>query len=351
MIQSVHSAIRVTKRKPMEFARPIYLYLLALLPLAALLLAWAARRKRADVARLGTPALIATLSASVSVTRRRWKIALWFIALIALIVALARPRWGTQVQVTVQRGVQVMVALDVSSSMLAEDIKPNRLTRAKLTVEELMDRLGGNELGLVLFAGAAFVQFPLTADFNTARSFLEAAGPWTISRPGTALEEALHVALRGFPEGVAGNRVILLLTDGEGHEGDPLDAAGAAAEAGVTIYAIGFGSPDGEPIPIRDQGGVLTGYKKDAQGETVLSRLDETTLGQIVNATNGLYFRASASGDEIAAITDAIAALDTGELESQFETQGVERFEWFAGLALLALTAEFLIGERVRRET
>lgn len=334
----------------MAFARPNYLYLLLLVPLTALLLAWSARRKQAYAAHLGTPALIAALSASVSPTRRRWKTILWFAALGALIVALARPRWGTQIQVTAQRGVQVMVALDVSASMLAEDVKPNRLARAKLTVEELMDQLGGNELGLVLFSGAAFVQFPLTADLNTARSFLDAAGPQSISRPGTALEEAIRVALSGFPEEIASNRVILLLTDGEGHEGDPLEAARAATEAGVTIYAIGFGSPEGEPIPIRDQSGALTGYKKDAQGEPVLSRLDETTLQEIVNATDGLYFRASASGNEITAITDAVAALDTGELESQFETQGVERFEWFVGLALVALVVEFLVGERVKRK-
>jgi Ca-activated chloride channel family protein len=199
---------------------------------------------------------------------------------------------------------------------------------------------------LVLFSGAAFVQFPLTADFNTARSLLEAAGPWTISRPGTALEEAVRVAVEGFPKEIASNRVILLLTDGEGHEGDPVAAARAVAEEGITIHAIGFGSPEGEPIPIRDESGALVGYKKDARGETVLSRLDETTLQQIANETGGLYFRASASGAEIDAIADAIAALDTDELESQFETQGVERFEWFAGLALLALTAEYLLSDR-----
>ena len=206
-----------------------------------------------------------------------------------------------------------------------------------------------NELGLALFSGAAFVQAPLTADFNTTRSFLNAAGPQSISRPGTALEEALRVALDGFAKEIASNRVILLLTDGEGHEGDPQAAAQAAAEAGVTIYAIGFGSPVGEPIPVRDADSALLGYKKDAQGDTVLSRLDETTLQQIVDATGGRYFRASAGGDEIGAISGAIAALDTGETESQFETHGVERFEWFAGLALLALTAEFLIGARIKR--
>jgi len=122
---------------------------------------------------------------------RRWKAALWFVALVALSVALARPRWGTQVTVKVQEGVEVMVALDVSTSMLAEDIKPNRLARAKLTIQEMMDRLGGNEVGLVIFSGAAFVQFPMTADLGTARAFLNGAGPWSISRPGTALEETI----------------------------------------------------------------------------------------------------------------------------------------------------------------
>lgn len=333
----------------MDFVRPTHLYLLILVPLAVLMKVWAARRRQAGIARLGSPALIAALSTSVSRTRRGWQTVLWIVAMVSVIVALARPRWGTRVEITTQRGVQVMVVLDVSASMLAEDIRPNRLARAKLTVEELMDRLGGNELGLVLFAGAAFVQFPLTADFTTAHSFLNAAGPWSISRPGTALEQAIRVALKGFPEEISSNRVILLLTDGEGHEGDPLAAATAAAEAGTVIHAIGFGSDQGEPIPVRDENGALVDYKKDTQGNTVLSRLNETTLQQMVNETGGLFFRASAGGNEVSAITDAIATLDTGESAGQFETRGVERFQWFTGLALLALAAELLVGDRVKR--
>ncbi len=328
----------------MNFARPHALYLLLIVPLAALLLAWSARRKRTALARLGTPDLVEALSHRPSPARRRWRTALWFLALTSLVIALARPRWGTQVNVTAQRGVQVMVTLDVSSSMLAEDVKPDRLARAKLTVKELMDRLGGNEIGLVLFSGAAFVQFPLTADLNTARSFLDAAGPRSISRPGTALEEAIRVALDGFPDDVAAHRVILLLTDGEGHEGDPLKAARDAAEAGVTIYAIGFGSPQGEPIPLRDAAGALLGYKKDAEGNTVLSRLDETTLTQIADATGGRYFRASPGGAEIEAVAEAIASMATGETESRFEVQGVERFQWFVALALAALVGESVMG-------
>lgn len=334
----------------MDFARQNYLYLLGWLPIVGLFLLWAARRRRAALARWGDLGLLARLSVSVSQRRRRWKVVLWFITLVALVVALARPRWGTKLIVKAQAGVEVMVVLDVSTSMLAEDIKPNRLTRAKLTVEELLDRLGGNEVGLVVFSGAAFVQFPLTADFYTARSFLNSADPTLISRPGTALEEALRVAVDGFPPERATSRVILLLTDGEGHDGDPLDAVLDATDKGVIIHAIGFGSPTGEPIPVRAADGTVTGYQKDAQGETVLSKLDEITLQQIAMSNGGLYFRASAGGEEIDAIVDAIDRMATGESETegQFETHGVERFVWFAGAALLALSADTVLDERKR---
>ncbi len=332
----------------MDFAQPFYLYGLGLVPAAWLFFLWAARRRRAAWARWGDPALAAQLGASVSARKRRWKAALWLLTLTSLVVALARPRWGTKLMVKSQQGVEVMVVLDVSSSMLAEDLKPNRLTRAKLTIEELMDRLGGNEVGVVIFSGAAFVQFPLTADFYTARMFLDDATPDSISRPGTALEEALRVALDGFPEDRVTSRVILLLTDGEGHEGDPFKAAEDAAAQGVIIHAIGFGSPTGEPIPLRAADGTISGYQKDAQGETVLSKLDEVTLQRITAAANGLYFRASAGGEEIGNIVDAIDRLASGESEEegQFEVEGVERFAWFAGAALLALTVETVLDER-----
>ena len=332
----------------MEFARPSYLRLLGAIPPIALLLAWAASRRRKALSRLGAPSLVNRLSSSVSYRARRWKALLWFVAFSSLVVALARPLWGSQVVVKAQQGVEVMVVLDVSVSMLAEDLKPNRLERAKLTVQELMNHLGGNDVGLVIFSGAAFVQFPLTSDLHTARAFLNAAGPQSISRPGTELEEAMRVALGGFSEERATSRAILLLTDGEFHAHDPVSAAAEAASQGIVIHAIGFGSPEGEPIPIRDSDGSLAGYKKDAAGEMVLSRLDEVTLQRIALETGGLYFRASAGGSEIDAIVSAIAELDTGEREAQFETHGVERFEWFAGAAMLALTAETLMSDRRR---
>jgi Ca-activated chloride channel family protein len=337
----------------MDFAEPIYLTCFVPLLLLALLLFFLNRRKQAAINRLGMPPLIVRLSATVNRTGRRWQIVLWFLALALVIVALARPRWGAQVEVVERQGVEIMVALDVSQSMLVEDIKPNRLARAKLEISELMDRLEGNALGLVVFAGAAYIQFPLTSDFSTARFFLEAAHPGMISRTSTNLASAIEVAMTGFNEERASQKVIILLTDGEANEfSDEVPAmAQKAAEEGIIIYAIGFGSPDGEPIPEYDELGNLTGYKKDRRGETVLSRLNETILQQITLTTSGRYFRAAADGREVGFLADAVNELQKGELESRFETRGIERFQWFLGLAVLALIASELIPDRIRQKS
>ncbi|MDF1514523.1 MAG: VWA domain-containing protein [Anaerolineae bacterium] len=337
----------------MAFVKPESLYLLLVFPLLGSLMFWSSARRQAALARFGDLNLTHRLSANISWRKRRIKIALQLLSLALIILAAARPQWGTQVSVKVQEGVQVLVVLDVSSSMLAEDIKPSRLERAKLTISELMARLGGNELGLVIFSGAAFVQFPVTADFYTARSFLSSVGPTSISRPGTALEQALSVALDSFVDQRASSRVILLLTDGEGHEGDPLAAANRAAEEGVIIHAIGFGSPTGEPIPLRDAAGNIVDYKKDAQGETVVSRLDEVILQQITRTTGGAYFRANASGKEVVAVADRIEGMVTGEQEEEggaFETSGIERYQWFVGLAFSFLVVDVILSERYKKK-
>ena len=334
----------------MDFAQPNYLLCFMPLILIGLLIAFLTRRKEAAIAKLGMPDLIARLSATVNYTGRRWKLVLWFVALSLLILTLARPRWGSQVEYVERRGVEIMIALDVSESMLAEDLKPTRLARAKLEISELMDRLEGNALGLVLFSGAAFVQFPLTSDFATARIFLDAAEPGLISRPGTAIAEAIDIAVTGFDEERATQKVIILLTDGESHEGDALAAAEQAAEQGIIIYSLGFGSPDGEPIPDYDLEGNLLDYKRDSSGEVVLSRLDETTLQEIALMTGGRYYRAVPDGREIGFLANAIGDLQTSELESRFETRRVERFQWFLAMAVLALVAIELIPERVSQK-
>ena len=334
----------------MDLAQPIYLTCFIPLLILAVLLAILAKRKEAVIRQLGTPELIAKLSATVNRSGRRWRKMLWFVVLVLLIIVLIRPRWGTQVEYNEREGVEIMVALDVSESMLAEDLKPSRLERAKLEISELMDRLEGNQIGLVLFSGAAFVQFPLTSDLTTARMFLDAAEPGIISRPGTAIAEAINIARTGFNEERATQKVIILVTDGEDHEGDVIMAAEEATEQGIIIFAIGFGSPSGEPIPQYGGQDELIGYKKNRQGEIILTHLDETTLQQIAFITNGRYYRAAADGREVGFLASAIGELQTTELDGRFETRRIERFQWFLAIAIVALVIGELIPDRKQRK-
>ena len=332
----------------MTFAKPIFLYgLLISLPLMGLFLLWAGRRRRADLARLGNPTLVQRLSSTVNWRGRRWRDALWLVVLALLLITLARPLWGTVTQTVEQEGIEVMVALDVSQSMLAQDIKPDRLSRAKMEIADLMTRLGGDEIGLVLFSGASFIQFPLTSDYATARTFLDNARPEVISRPGTAIGDAIRTAMAGFDMSRASQKVIVLITDGEDHGGDALAMAQTAAEQGIMLYTIGFGSPQGEPIPEHDSQGEIIGYKKDQQGQVVLSKLDEATLQQIAQVGGGQYFRATADGSELTALVSELDTLQKAELSAQFEIRGIERFQTFLLTALALMIAREFIPDRV----
>jgi Ca-activated chloride channel family protein len=315
----------------------------------ALFLLWARQRQQTDLARLGSPALVRRLSNSVNWRGRRWRNGLWLVALASLLIALARPQWGSEAQIVQQEGIEVMVALDVSKSMLAQDIKPDRLSRAKMEIADLMTRLGGDEIGLVLFSGASFVQFPLTSDYATALSFLDNARPEVISRPGTAIGDALRTAMSGFDPNRASQKVIVLITDGEDHGGDALAMAQQAADQGVMLYTIGFGSPQGEPIPEYDAQGGVVGYKQDQQGNVVLSKLDEATLQQIAQIGHGRYFRATVDGSELDALVAELNTLQKAELSSQIETWGIERFQGFLLAALGALVITELIPDRITR--
>ncbi len=330
----------------MSFAKPVFLYLLLFLPLLFLLLLWAERRRAWVLARLGEPHLIQQLTSSLNRSARRWKSMLWFAALALLLFALARPQWGSRIEQVEQSGLQIMVVLDVSRSMLAQDIQPDRLSRARLEIAEMMNRLDGDEIGLVLFAGASFIQFPLTNDYATARSFLDASSPDAISHPGTAIGEALHTAINGFDPERSSQQVILLISDGEDHSEEALSAARLAAEKGILIYAIGFGSTRGEPIPEFNASGEMIGYKKDTGGEIVLSRLNETHLMEIAETAGGQYYHAGAAGNELDALLGEINKLQSAAYNTRFETQAIERFQFFLLPALAILLAAEIIPER-----
>jgi Ca-activated chloride channel family protein len=247
-----------------------------------------------------------------------------------------------------QQGIEIMVALDISQSMMAEDIKPNRLSRAKLDITDLMQKVEGNEIGLVLFSGDSFIQFPLTFDIATARNFLDNAHTGMISRPGTDIGDAIETAIRGFNDRLATQKVIVINTDGENHEPNAVEAARKAAENGIIIYTIGIGSPTGEPIPRYNDVDVLVGFKKDQNGETILSRLDEVTLQQLALETGGRYFRSTPSGREIDALVADLNDIEKSELEGRFETRRIERFQIFLFIGLLALVTKELIPDRKR---
>lgn len=330
----------------MSFGQPLVLMALLLVPAAVAFGLWAARTRRRALERLAQAHLIAGLLTGVSSGGRRWRFALWMVALAFLVVAVARPQWGEREATIEQEGVQVVVALDVSASMLAQDVKPDRLTRAKLEMIELMDRLDGDEIGLVLFSGSAFIQLPLTADYNTARRFLDAANTNAISRPGTVVGRAIRMAAIAFDEEREGSKVILLMTDGEDSETDPVAAAREAAEQGITIFTVGFGSAQGEPVPEINGAGQVVGFKTDRAGNQVLSRLDEASLRAVADAAGGSFFRA---GGAAAAIADRIDGLEAARLDSRVETQRIERFQIFLAIAVLALAAAELIPESTFR--
>ena len=265
------------------------LWILALVPLLALLYWYGSRRSRAFMDRFGEHEMVRRLRPSVSVAAKRWKAALVLSVVALLGVALARPQFGTRVETVRRQGQDVVVALDVSSSMYAEDLVPNRLERAKIEVGRIIQRLDGDRIALVAFAGDAYVQSPLTADYGAAMMFLNAMDPDLMSTQGTDLAKAIAVAIEALEETPPENRIIVVVTDGEDHEGGLAEAILAATEAEVTIHTVGVGSVEGVPLP--DAGGSGGGFRRDDAGNVITTRLNETALQDIALQTGGEYHR------------------------------------------------------------
>ena len=329
----------------MNFGAPQFLFALAILPALMIFVRWALLRRAASLQRIGDPLLIERLSVTNRL-RRILRIVLWFLGTALIIVALARPQWGSDIEIVEQRGVQVMVVLDISRSMLAQDVKPTRLDRAKLEIADLISRLNGDEVGIVLFSGASFIHSPLTSDYATARTYLNHASTNAITRQGTAIGEAIGTALAGFSNQRTSQKIIVIMTDGENHEGDPVAAARQAAAEGAVIYTVGLGSPDGQPIPEYDERGNVTGYRQDAQGRVITSQLDEATLQQVAEAGGGRYFRAAAR-DTITGLTTEIQSFQDESFQSEFSQKRVERFQLFLLVGALSLILADVLTDRL----
>lgn len=292
----------------MHFANTQYLHLFWLVPLFAFFLGWTFRLRRRALRQFAEDRLLSSLVSGISTGKQAVRAVLFLLFLAFAILALVRPQWGAKLETVKRMGVDIMVALDTSLSMETQDVVPSRLEKAKHEVKALIDSLQGDRVGLIVFAGMSMVNCPLTIDENAAKLFLDIVDTQVIPRPGTNIGEAIRLATQSLgPQESHRHKVLVLATDGENLEGDPITAAEEAKNAGVLIFALGVGTGAGEPIPLRDEKGNVSGYKKDESGSVVVSRLDEATLEKIAAVTGGKYFRATTGEDELQKIYEAVS--------------------------------------------
>lgn len=330
----------------MKLAQPTFVYLLIIgVPLSIVFFWVVFKLKEKAKRRFGNLDLIDKLSSFYSPAKQRLKVFVLMLALFFLLFSLARPQFGTKLTMLKRKGVDIIIALDTSLSMLAEDMKPNRLEKAKREVAGLIDRMRGDRVGLVAFAGASFVQCPLTLDHSAAKMFLEIIDTDLIPRPGTAIGDAILKSIRAFEQTERKFKVLVLITDGEDHQSNPVEAAQVASKEGIRIYTIGIGSVQGEPIPLRDRKGRMVGFKK-YKDEVVVSKLDEMALQKIALETGGKYYHATAGEMELDKIYDEISRMEKKELEGKLLTQYEDRYQYFLIFSLIFLTIEFFISER-----
>ncbi len=327
-----------------RFEHPIFLYFLVVIPALAFLHLYLAKRRRSALDKFGENHLISQLMPSVSFIRPTIKFYLLLVALVALIITMSGPQFGTKLQTVSRKGIELIIALDVSNSMNAKDIEPSRLERAKMAVARLVDKLQNDRIGLIVFAGQAYTQLPMTTDYPSAKMFLNAINTDIVPSQGTAIGKAISLGMSSFSTQENVNRAIVVITDGENHEDDAIEAATEAASQGIQVYTVGMGLPAGSPIQVK--GGNSNDFLKDKEGNVVISRLDESMLQNVAIAGNGSYIPANNISNGINELVDELSNLEKSELESKSYTEYDDQFQYFAGFALILLFLEFLILER-----
>ena len=325
------------------FANPVFLWLLLLVPVIPVVYAVMSALRRRRIKAFGDRELVEALMPSRSVSKGWWKIILFDLALAFFLIGLSRPLVGAKLTERETKGAEIMICLDVSNSMLAQDYTPDRLSRAKLAISRLVDKLQGDRIGLVVFAGTSFVQLPITTDYVSAKLFLNTIDTKSVPVQGTAIGDAILTAAKSFSAQSERSRAIIVITDGENHEDDAVEAAKQVAQTGIKVYTIGVGSTGGQPIPF--EGGLL----KDRNGDIVVTRLDENTLREIAQAGGGAYVHATGEEFGLNPIIDDIRRLEAEELSSQVFEAYDEQYMYFFAAALVLLVIEMLIGRRKAR--
>ena len=326
-----------------HFAAAEYLFLIFIIPLFFVFYALHRRERKKKLETFGDQAMLEKLMPTRSRYKGWVRISFFAVAWFFFVIGMARPQSGARLKETNRKGAEIMIALDVSNSMLAEDYSPNRLERAKLAISRLVDKMQGDRIGLIVFAGQSFVQLPITTDYVSAKIFLNTITNESVPVQGTALGDAIYTAMRSFSgEGQMGegNKAIILITDGENHEDDPVTAATAAAQEGIRVFCIGVGSPEGKPIPMN--GDLL----KDKDGNIVVTKLDESVLEEVAVAGNGAYVKAGNTEFGLNPVIDKLKELQEQEFKSQVFEDFDEQYMYFFAIALFFFLLEFLVGNR-----
>lgn len=326
----------------------LWFLLAAGLMIVGYILYW--RHRKRSLVKLGDNGLLKELMPEASGWALHWKFMLLFTGTVLLIIAASGPRIGSRLQEVKHKGREIIIALDVSNSMLAEDIKPSRLERSKQMINRMVDRMSNDKIGLIVFAGDAYTQIPITDDYPSVKMFLSGAGPDMVSKQGTAIGSAIHLAVRSFSSEeksrLAGESVpsqaIVVITDGENHEDDAVGEASRAAEHGIKVYTVGLGDPNGVPVPL-SPGSSAT--RRDRDGNVVVSKLNEKLLKEVATEGRGAYI----PGDRINSLIDELDKLERAELKTRVFAEFTERFQYFAGFALLFLVLEFFLRSRKHR--
>jgi len=330
-----------------RFAHIEYLYLLILIPVLALVFAFLFSQRKNALKRFGNMEVMGSLMPSVSFSRPVLKSVLVLFVLASLVFGIARPQFGSKLREIKREGVEIIIALDVSNSMMAEDIKPNRLERAKQAIARLVDRLVNDKIGLIVFAGDAYTQVPITTDYVSVKLFLNTISTEIVPKQGTAIGSAIELGMKSFTQQEETSKALIIITDGENHEDDAIEMARQALEKGITVHTVGIGLPQGAPIPVYS-GGQKT-YREDNQGQTVISKLDETMLRRISNAGDGVYIRSTDTRVGLDKLFDEINKMEKQEMESKVYSDYDERFQYVFGIGLFLLLLEFIILERKNR--
>ncbi len=323
----------------MKFATPEYLYLLLFVPVLLALYIYSNYKRRKRMQQYGDMELLELLMPDVSAIRPNIKFSLALIAVALLAVTLARPQFGSNKETVTRQGIEAIIALDISNSMLAEDIAPSRLEKAKNIVTRLIDKLENDKVGLIVFAGDAFVQLPITNDYISAKMFLESITPDLITRQGTDIGGAISLAMKSFTPNEKVGKAIILITDGENHEGGAEDAAKMAHEKGMNVYIMGVGSLDGSPIPIPG----TNDFRRDKEGNVVVTKLNEQMAQSIAAAGNGAYIRVDNTNNAQKALQKEIDGLAKADVTSEVYTEYNEQFEFIALIVLLLLSIDAII--------